>query len=149
MEDPTLEQVDVPEGGCDTMGSPCWSRILAWPVDPWGEEPTLEQVCWQDLWFCVGFMLEQSVPEGLHPTEGTYDGADCEQLQPVGSTHTKEVHVGLFPIDGTLCWSRAKAWVLLPLRTKEWQREHVMNRPQPPFPVLLHHLGGGSGENEE
>ncbi|GAB0190535.1 AN1-type zinc finger protein 5-like [Grus japonensis] len=26
MEDPTLEQVETPEGGCDPMGSPCWSR---------------------------------------------------------------------------------------------------------------------------
>ncbi|GAB0204021.1 epimerase family protein SDR39U1 [Grus japonensis] len=33
-EDPTLEQVDVPEGGCDPVGSQCWSRLLAGPVDP-------------------------------------------------------------------------------------------------------------------
>ena len=31
------------------MGSPRWSRLLAGPVDPWREEPTLKQVCWQDL----------------------------------------------------------------------------------------------------
>ncbi|GAB0203952.1 AN1-type zinc finger protein 5-like [Grus japonensis] len=49
MEDPTLEQVEAPEGGCDPVGSPCWSRLLAGPVDPWREEPTLKQVCWQDL----------------------------------------------------------------------------------------------------
>ena len=30
------------------MGSPSWSRLLAGPVDPWREEPTLEQVYWQD-----------------------------------------------------------------------------------------------------
>jgi len=28
-EDPTLEQVDAPEGDCDPMGSPHWSRLLA------------------------------------------------------------------------------------------------------------------------
>ncbi|GAB0183221.1 hypothetical protein GRJ2_000787400 [Grus japonensis] len=28
MEDPTLEQVEAPEGGCDHIGSPCWSRLL-------------------------------------------------------------------------------------------------------------------------
>ena len=39
----------MPEGGCDPMGSLCWSRFLEGPVDPWREEPTLEQVCWQDL----------------------------------------------------------------------------------------------------
>ncbi|GAB0179699.1 hypothetical protein GRJ2_000435200 [Grus japonensis] len=49
MEDPTPEQVEAPEGGCDPMASPHWSKLLAGPVDPWREEPTPEQVCWQDL----------------------------------------------------------------------------------------------------
>ncbi|GAB0179452.1 AN1-type zinc finger protein 5-like [Grus japonensis] len=45
MEDPTPEQVDVPEGGCDPMGSPCWSRLLAEPMAPWREEsPMLEKL---------------------------------------------------------------------------------------------------------
>ncbi|GAB0185264.1 epimerase family protein SDR39U1 [Grus japonensis] len=43
VEDPT------PAGGCDPVGSPRWSRLLAGPVAPWREEPTPEQVCWQDL----------------------------------------------------------------------------------------------------
>ncbi|KAM9590910.1 uncharacterized protein ACIBXB_005942 [Morphnus guianensis] len=43
MEDPTPEQVDTPEGGCDPMESPYWSRILAGPVTPWREKPMLEQ----------------------------------------------------------------------------------------------------------
>ena len=30
------------------MGSLRWSRLLAGPGDPWREEPTLQQVCWQD-----------------------------------------------------------------------------------------------------
>ena len=47
MEDPTPEQVDAPKGGCDPVGSPCWSRLLAGPVET--QEPMLEQVCWQDL----------------------------------------------------------------------------------------------------
>ncbi|GAB0187535.1 AN1-type zinc finger protein 5-like [Grus japonensis] len=49
MKDPMLEQVDASKGGCDPMGSPCWSRLLAGPVAPWRKEPTPEQVCWQDL----------------------------------------------------------------------------------------------------
>ncbi|GAB0181432.1 AN1-type zinc finger protein 5-like [Grus japonensis] len=49
MEDPMLEQVDAPRGGCDPMGSPRWSRLLAGPVARWREAPTLEQVCWRDL----------------------------------------------------------------------------------------------------
>ncbi|GAB0185854.1 hypothetical protein GRJ2_001050700 [Grus japonensis] len=43
VEDPTSEQVDAPKEGCDPVGSPCWSRVLARPVAPWREEPTLEQ----------------------------------------------------------------------------------------------------------
>ncbi|GAB0179611.1 mitochondrial enolase superfamily member 1 [Grus japonensis] len=43
VEDPMPEQVDVPEGDCDPMGSPRWSRLLAGPVDLWRKEPTLEQ----------------------------------------------------------------------------------------------------------
>jgi len=48
-KDPMPEQVDVPEGGCDPVENPCWSRLLPGPVDPWREEATPEQVCWQDL----------------------------------------------------------------------------------------------------
>ncbi|PKU38023.1 hypothetical protein llap_11679 [Limosa lapponica baueri] len=32
MEDPMPEQVDAPEGGCDPVGSPHWSRLLAGPL---------------------------------------------------------------------------------------------------------------------
>ncbi|GAB0206076.1 AN1-type zinc finger protein 5-like [Grus japonensis] len=49
VEDPRPEQVETPEGGCDPVGSPHWSRLLAGPVAPWREEPMAEQVCWQDL----------------------------------------------------------------------------------------------------
>ncbi|NXL08435.1 RETR1 regulator, partial [Mesembrinibis cayennensis] len=35
VEDPTLEQVDAPKGGCDPMGSLHWSWLLAGPADPW------------------------------------------------------------------------------------------------------------------
>ncbi|GAB0175978.1 metabotropic glutamate receptor 8 [Grus japonensis] len=44
VEDPTPEQVEAPEGGCDPVGSPRWSKLLAGPVDPWREEPTPEQI---------------------------------------------------------------------------------------------------------
>ncbi|GAB0206066.1 hypothetical protein GRJ2_003072200 [Grus japonensis] len=49
VEDPRPEQVETPEGGCDPVGSPRWSRLLAGPVAPWREEPMAEQVCWQDF----------------------------------------------------------------------------------------------------
>ena len=28
MENPMPEQVDVPKGGCDPMGDPCWSSLF-------------------------------------------------------------------------------------------------------------------------
>jgi len=39
----------MPEGGCDPMGSSCWSRLLEGPAEQWREEPMLEQACWQGL----------------------------------------------------------------------------------------------------
>ncbi|GAB0176617.1 anoctamin-4 [Grus japonensis] len=33
VEDPMLEQVEAPEGDCDPVGSLCWSRLLAGPVE--------------------------------------------------------------------------------------------------------------------
>jgi len=33
----------MPEGSCDPVGSPRWSRPLPGPADPWREEPTPEQ----------------------------------------------------------------------------------------------------------
>ncbi|KAJ7399076.1 hypothetical protein BTVI_118605 [Pitangus sulphuratus] len=43
MEDPPLEQEDVPCRKLQFVESPCWSRILEGPVVH-GEKPTLEQV---------------------------------------------------------------------------------------------------------
>jgi len=34
----------TPIGGSDLVESPCWSRVLAGPVDPWRQEPMPEQV---------------------------------------------------------------------------------------------------------
>ncbi|GAB0205574.1 zinc finger and BTB domain-containing protein 5 [Grus japonensis] len=108
MEDPTPAQVEAPEGGCDPVGSPRWSKLLAGPVAPWREEPTPEQVCWQDLGPHGGPMLEQSVPEGLHPVGETHAGAVGEELQPVGRTHVGEVGGGLSSVGGTPGWSRGR-----------------------------------------
>ncbi|GAB0208202.1 AN1-type zinc finger protein 5-like [Grus japonensis] len=43
MEDPTLEQVETPEGGCDPVGSPRWSRFAGRTCDPVGDP------CWRSL----------------------------------------------------------------------------------------------------
>ncbi|XP_075367903.1 uncharacterized protein LOC142414491 [Mycteria americana] len=97
----------MPEGACDPVESPWWSRLLAGPVALWREELTLEQVCCQGLdptW--KGPTLEQSVPEGLHPMEETHAGAVGEELQPMGRTHAGAVRGGLSPVGGTPGWSR-------------------------------------------
>ena len=78
VQDPTSEQEDVSEGGCDPVDRLHWSRLLTGPVTVQREEPTLEQVCWQGSH--GGPTLEQSVPEGLHPVEGTHAGAVDEKL---------------------------------------------------------------------
>jgi len=49
VKDPNPEQLDGPTKGCNPVERPHWSRLLAEPVDPWREDPTLEQVFWQDL----------------------------------------------------------------------------------------------------
>ncbi|KAK4823757.1 LOW QUALITY PROTEIN: hypothetical protein QYF61_006053 [Mycteria americana] len=77
MEDPTPEQVDMSKGGCDPVGSQHWSRLLAGPVNPWGEEPMLEQGptleqfvknCspWEGL--TLEKFMEDSVSHGRDPT---------------------------------------------------------------------------------
>jgi len=38
-----------PEEAVTPWGAPCWSRLLAGPVDPWREELMPKQVCWQGL----------------------------------------------------------------------------------------------------
>jgi len=53
-------------------------------------------------------MLEQPVPEGLHPVGRTHAGAVCEELQPVGRTHVGEVRGELSPMRGTSPWSRGR-----------------------------------------
>ncbi|PKU47235.1 hypothetical protein llap_2476 [Limosa lapponica baueri] len=45
VEDPTPELVDMPEGDCDPLESQDWRSLLAGTVDPWREEPMLEQIC--------------------------------------------------------------------------------------------------------
>ncbi|PKU46494.1 hypothetical protein llap_3213 [Limosa lapponica baueri] len=45
-------------------------------------------------------MLDQFVPEGLHPVEMTHAGEVHGELQPVGRNHVGEVQGGLSPKEG-------------------------------------------------
>ena len=71
-------------------------------------KPTLEEVFWQDLRPHRGPMLEQSVPEGLHPMEWKQAGAVHEALQHVGRSYAGGVRGRLSPMGGTTYWSRGR-----------------------------------------
>lgn len=49
MEDPTMEQVEMPWRQLQPVENPCWSRLLA-RIATCREEPVQEQVFWQELW---------------------------------------------------------------------------------------------------
>lgn len=72
-----LQSIEV-YGGVDihvqTMEDPCWSR-------------------WICLSLCGKSMQEQSVPQGLHLMEGTFE-------PPMGRTHVGETCGGLSPVEG-------------------------------------------------
>ncbi|GAB0203441.1 hypothetical protein GRJ2_002809700 [Grus japonensis] len=106
MEDPKPEQVEAPEGGCDPVGSPCWSKLLAGPVERGahtgagllaGLVTPMEDPCWSSLLLKVctlwkrpmleqfvkdcspweGLMLKKFVKDCL-PWEGPHTGAGEE-----------------------------------------------------------------------
>lgn len=80
-----------------------WNKFLTGSVGLGREEPTLDPVCWQNLW----------PPKRIH-AERVH-----KELPPVGRIHIEEVHGGPTPVGGMLLWSRAKARGVLPLRRKE------------------------------
>ncbi|GAB0207700.1 AN1-type zinc finger protein 5-like [Grus japonensis] len=81
VEDPTLEQVEAPEGGCDPMGSPRWNKFLAGPVAPWREGVYARACLLAGLVTPVGeSMLEQSGPKCVHLVEETHAGVVREEL---------------------------------------------------------------------
>jgi len=56
------------------------------PADPRREEPTPRAGLLAGLVTPWGPTLEQPIPEGLHPMEGTHAGAVNKDLQPMGRT---------------------------------------------------------------
>lgn len=77
------------------MESLHWRGLPGGPVDlqrqksMWGR--FTGRTC-DPLW---GPTLEQSVPEGQHPVEGTHAGALCEEHQPTGRTQFGKISGGL------------------------------------------------------
>jgi len=66
-QDPTTEQGDASEGGCDPVGNLCWSRLLAGPVDHLMERIHSGAVC-----------------EELQPLERTHVGQVQGEQPPTG-----------------------------------------------------------------
>jgi len=54
-------------------------------------------------------MVEQPVPEGLHPVEVTHTKAISEELQPMGKTHVGEVCEELSPMRWDLTLELGKS----------------------------------------
>jgi len=72
-------------------------------------------------------MLEQPVPERLHPVGKTHAGTVPEDLQLMGRIHIGEVCGELSPVRGTFTLEQGKSMKSPPLRKKERQRQRVMN----------------------
>ncbi|PKU43806.1 hypothetical protein llap_5872 [Limosa lapponica baueri] len=76
-------------------------------VTPWGACAGAGSL--QDLSPCgEESMLEQPVPEGLHPMEKTHTGPLHEELQSGRRTHIGRVHEGPTARGGTPHWIRAR-----------------------------------------
>ncbi|GAB0182698.1 hypothetical protein GRJ2_000735100 [Grus japonensis] len=97
MEDPTLEQVEAPEGGCG----------------PW--EAHAGASSWPDLW----------TREEGSPRQGRFAGRTCDPVgDPTLEQFAPE---GLHPVRGTPCWSRGTMRGVLPMRMKKQQKHREMN----------------------
>jgi len=130
----------MPEGGCDPVGSLHCSRLLPGPADLWREEPCWSRFAGRTCDLYGGCMLEQPVPEGLHPVGRTHAGAVCEELQPVGRTHIGEICGELSTVRGTFTLEQGKS-VRSPSPEEEGAAETTCDEltitPIPRPPALL------------
>jgi len=102
------EKVGAPEEGCDPVGSPRWSRLLAGPMAPWRErsprwsrfsgraggpvgDPRWSSLFLKDCTLWEGPTLGQFVEDCL-PWEGPQAGAgaECEESSPGGGRSSRE-----------------------------------------------------------
>ena len=125
--DPMLEQ--APGRTCGPMGrgAHAGAGLLAGLVTPWGTHAGTVCFWWTTL-------------HGRDPCwSSSWRTAPCGKDSRCSSSSGTVSHGR----DPTLeQWQRVRS---SPLRRKEWQR-CVMNWPQPPFPIPLHHSGGGGRE---
>lgn len=137
MEDPMLEQVDMPWRKLQSMESPHWKRLLAWTTAH-GEEPMLEQ-------------FGRSC--GLKGTQmGAVFRQDCKPCRgPVLELFLKscslwEGHMQEQFIKDCSFRERPTVKKGKRVRRKEWQRQAVTNSAIP-IPHLLCHSGGEEEES--
>ncbi|OPJ76057.1 hypothetical protein AV530_008924 [Patagioenas fasciata monilis] len=119
MEDPMPEQVDAPEGGCDPVESPCWSRLLVGVVTPWGtyagtlflkdctpwNRPMLEQFVkncspWE------GPMLEKFMEDCLPWVEPHTGAGEEHEEEGAAETTCDELTATPIPHPPVLLWER-------------------------------------------
>ena len=128
--------------GCDPVGSPCSSRLLAGPVEPWREDLTLDQVCQQDLW----------------PRGGTHARAVCSwttaahgrdprwrsswRIAPRGKDSRRRSSWRTVSCGWDLTLEQQKSVESSPWGGSNSRQKSVMNWLQPPFPIPLCCLGG-------
>jgi len=92
-------------------------------------------------------MLEQPVPEGLHPVEGTHAQAVHEELQPVGRTHIGEVCGELPPVRGTFTLGQRQSVRSLPPERQGLAETTYDELTVTPIPHPHMSLGGRRGRN--
>lgn len=105
MED-SMKQEDLPERGSDSMGSSCWSRLLAVPVDLWRERSPNWRKFAVKTWDPVGdcplwrslFLKKSSLWKGLTLQKFMEDcllGEDphkeCEKSSPWGGRSSRNM----------------------------------------------------------
>jgi len=92
-------------------------------------------------------MLEQPVPERLHPMGRTHAGAVREELQPVGRTHIGEVCGELSPIRVTFTLEQGQRVRSPPPEEEGAAGTTCDELTTTPFPITLRRLGGGGRES--
>jgi len=92
----------------EAVGSPALEQAPAGTCGPVEREAHAVADLLAGLVTLWGPMLEQPVPEGLHPMGRTHAGAVCEELQPMGRTHIGEFCGQQSAMRGTSHWSRGR-----------------------------------------
>ncbi|GAB0207717.1 AN1-type zinc finger protein 5-like [Grus japonensis] len=83
VKDPMPEQVEAPEGGCDPVGSPHWSKLLAGPVEREAHTGAVEEG--SDRAALVGTWHSATVnpPHVIEATEGEGESSQFAEVKAI------------------------------------------------------------------